>query len=299
MANGGLITDYISYGSGAPSGAPDVVSGEYAFYQDTDDGSIYVWNLSGTPAWTPLGGAVSGTPDFGAAAIKTLASDVATLGSDRNVAIAAQSGTADNLIELSGLSVGESVIVYADAGDTITVKHNDAGATDKILLAGAADYALTGNQALILTKIASGKVVQAVDQNTGGGSITTASAFLSGNVTMTSANTFYDGPSVSLAAGTWMVWAGVDCYNAGSGSNFTAKIWDGTTPYVAMQSTNAGGGFHIGITLASPPIVLGSTTTIKVSVASQSASSTIYATPPQNNTGLTNLGSWIHAIKVA
>lgn len=56
MASGGLITDFISYGSGAPSGAPDVVTGEYAFYQDADDGTIYVWNLSGTPAWAALGG---------------------------------------------------------------------------------------------------------------------------------------------------------------------------------------------------------------------------------------------------
>lgn len=148
-----------------------------------DDGSNTAsgqpgWRQYISGSWADLNGAVGGL-SFGAAAIKTLASDVATLGSDRNVAIAAQSGTTDNLIELAGLSVGDSVIIYADTGDTITIKHNDAGATDKILLAGAADYALTGNAALILTKIAAGKVVQAVDQNSGGGSTVYTNAFAS------------------------------------------------------------------------------------------------------------------------
>lgn len=71
----------------------------------------------------------SATPAFGAGVTKTLSSDVASAGSDRHLIIAAQSGTADNLIEITGLSTGDEVIIRADAGDTITVKHNDAGAT--------------------------------------------------------------------------------------------------------------------------------------------------------------------------
>jgi hypothetical protein len=57
MASGGLITDYISSGAGAPSGAPSVVSGEYAFYQNTTNGALYVWGLNGTPAWSLIGAA--------------------------------------------------------------------------------------------------------------------------------------------------------------------------------------------------------------------------------------------------
>ena len=60
----GLITDYLSYGSGAPSGAPDVVTGEYALYQDTATGDLYVWNLD-TTAWDAVGGGGGGgTGDY-------------------------------------------------------------------------------------------------------------------------------------------------------------------------------------------------------------------------------------------
>ncbi|MBK8035289.1 MAG: hypothetical protein IPK17_38455 [Chloroflexi bacterium] len=115
------------------------------------------------------GSASSSTlPAFGAGIVKTLASGVATAGSDRHLIIAAESGTADDLIEVSGLSAGDEVILRADAGDTITVKHNDAGATDKIILYGAADMILSGDKTVKLFKSASGKVVQYVDDSTTG-----------------------------------------------------------------------------------------------------------------------------------
>lgn len=50
----GLTTNYFSSGSGAPSGAPSVASGEYALYEDTTNGDLYEWNLSGTPGWTKI-----------------------------------------------------------------------------------------------------------------------------------------------------------------------------------------------------------------------------------------------------
>lgn len=64
MASGLLITDYISYGSGAPSGAPSLASGsQYALYQDTSTGDIWVWDLH-TSAWVQLATLVSGVvPD--------------------------------------------------------------------------------------------------------------------------------------------------------------------------------------------------------------------------------------------
>ena len=113
----------------------------------------------------------SDTPilSFGAGVIKTLASDIAAAGDDRHLILAAQSSTTDNLIEITGLDVGDEVIIRADAGDTITVKHNDAGATDKIILYNAADIALSGDATLKLAKIASGKVVQYVDESGTGG----------------------------------------------------------------------------------------------------------------------------------
>lgn len=50
MSSGGLITDYLSVGTGAPSTPPDVVAGEWAFYQDDATDDIYAWGLDGA-AW--------------------------------------------------------------------------------------------------------------------------------------------------------------------------------------------------------------------------------------------------------
>lgn len=110
------------------------------------------------------GSSSSSLPNFGSGVIKTLSSDVASAGTDRHLILAAQSGTADDLIEITGLNVGDEVIIRADSGDTITVVHNDAGATDKIILYNTTDLEITGDETLKLVKTASGKVVQYVDE---------------------------------------------------------------------------------------------------------------------------------------
>jgi hypothetical protein len=104
---------------------------------------------------------------MGSGVIKTLASDVAAAGADRNLIIAAQTGTSDNLIEVTGLSVGESVLLRADTGDTITVVHNSGGATVKIHLHGNANIALDEQNPLRLTLVATNVLVE--DGQGGGG----------------------------------------------------------------------------------------------------------------------------------
>lgn len=60
MADGQAITDYLSYGSGAPSDAPSLaVPGQFALYQDTTTGDLYVWDLEST-AWAVVGGGGGG-----------------------------------------------------------------------------------------------------------------------------------------------------------------------------------------------------------------------------------------------
>jgi hypothetical protein len=51
MAQGQLLTDYISIGHGAPTIAPDLaITGQWALYQDIDSGNYYYWDLL-TLAW--------------------------------------------------------------------------------------------------------------------------------------------------------------------------------------------------------------------------------------------------------
>jgi len=75
----------------------------------------------------------------------TLASDAVTVTKNYHL-IAAQSGTADDLVTLNGGTAYQMLVIQADAGDTITVKHG----TGNIYLNGAADFSLSGDKTLVL-----------------------------------------------------------------------------------------------------------------------------------------------------
>ncbi len=100
--------------------------------------------------------------------IITLASDILVApaltgksgAGNRNIVVAAQSGTADDLIEVTGLTVGDEIILRADTGDTITVKHNDGGATIKIHLLSDSDKTLDEINGLRLMYIATNIMAQ-------------------------------------------------------------------------------------------------------------------------------------------
>lgn len=126
-------------------------------------------------------------------------------------------------------------------------------------------------------------------------SLTTAQAQLSGNVSMANANQFYDGPSVSLAAGTWLVSATVSLSNGATSNVLTARLWDGTTT-TAEVCASPGDNLLSSLAL-SAVIVLGGSATVKVSVASNATGSVIRAAASQNSAG--NLASTIAAVKVA
>ncbi len=106
--------------------------------------------------------------------------------------------------------------------------------------------------------------------------ITSASNVLSGDVSMPTADTFYDGPAVSLSAGTWMLTAAVSVISPSNSYHAMCKLWDGTTTY---SSANEFGYSNTApVNLAMTAVVApGSTTTYKVSCASQQANGSIKA----------------------
>lgn len=167
------------------------------------------------------------------------------------------------------------------------------------LLVGTAANALNrlgvGTDTQVLT--ADSTQATGVKWAAGSTALTNSSAFLSADVTMTTANTFYDGPSLSLAAGTWVVIGGLIFLNSSAGGNYTIKIWDGTTATSALETTNAAAGFNISVTIMAV-VTPGSTTTYKVSAAAQSTGAVMAASPNVNNTGLTNKGGWLYAVKI-
>lgn len=132
---------------------------------------------------------------------------------------------------------------------------------------------------------------------TAGAGPTVTENFITGDVTMTNANTFYDGPSLSLGAGTYLL-MGRLLLKASSGGYFTLKLWDGTTAIAASghyEATSNGS--------ESTPIhgyvVLGGSATYKISAALNGTGGKIIATPDANATGLTNLASHLIALKIA
>jgi hypothetical protein len=100
-------------------------------------------------------------------------------------------------------------------------------------------------------------------------------AILTTPVTMVNANTFYDGPSLSLPAGTYLIEAEADTSSASAlATAHTIRIYDGTTVHAARLSynppSNAGGGAHLA---CKARVTLSGTTTVKLQCASVRGSS--------------------------
>lgn len=138
---------------------------------------------------------------------------------------------------------------------------------------------------------------QTILPGAGGSSITVSENFLTSAVTIAATNTFYDGPSLSLAAGTYLLDACVTI-DVQTSAHFTAKIWDGST---LMSPTpehfHATSGGQLTMTIPGY-VVLGSTTTVKVSVAANNGTNNAI-----DNTGVTNAtankSSYLRATKIA
>ena len=188
---------------------------------------------------------------------------------------------------------GESItLIYNNTGVIVLQPSSDPSASTQMVQvknnAGTVQFAVRADGSLVFADAT-------VQTTAAAGAITTATNNLSADVTMTNANQFYDGPSVSLVAGTWLVIGTVTLINSATGF-VTAKLWNGTT------ASASAGGYHStaasDIALSVSGIVTpGSTTTYKISVASNTTTATIRAVTSTNSPG--NFASHIRAIKVA
>lgn len=131
--------------------------------------------------------------------------------------------------------------------------------------------------------------------------LSNSESFMTTGVTL-SANTYSDAVSLSLAAGTWLITGSATLESTNNNSmRVTYKLWDGTTVYQAGEGACAamGSGTKGYVCLPfSYLAVLGSTTTVKVSIASTLASSVIKVTPGDNNSGTTNKATSIRAVRI-
>ena len=107
------------------------------------------------------------------------------------------------------------------------------------------------------------------------GTITSLSASLSADVALTTTSTWYNGPSLSLPAGTWLVMGQIThVRSATTAEMIYARISDGTTHYSSTQFYHASvSGTGVVLPMIAK-ITLASTTTIKLQATSSAGAST-------------------------
>lgn len=131
----------------------------------------------------------------------------------------------------------------------------------------------------------------------GGGALTTASINLTSDISGVT-TTWTNLLSLSLAAGTWLAW-GAGRINASSATDWSVRIWDGTTNRGSGSATTQT-GWNGEITVASEPMVLAGTTTIYLQGIS--ANGVVFAHLTANGGGplpTTDKATWLRALKVA
>lgn len=128
--------------------------------------------------------------------------------------------------------------------------------------------------------------------------LTTGSAQLGGNVTMNSANQWFDGPTLALAAGTWLVIATLTMGRAATGATaYGARLSDGSSHFASTQFSQASLNPHVVSLTVSAVIVLAAPATIRAQGIANVVNSIIYAAGTVNGTGAH--ASHIRALKIA
>ena len=139
-----------------------------------------------------------------------------------------------------------------------------------------------------------------ITPNTASGTITSVSANLAATVALRSAHTWYNGPSVSLAAGTWLIIAKLSqVRNATTAEVIYARLTNGTTHYASAQNYHpsaSGAGTHSSM---SAVVTLASTTTVTAQIATSAGSTSSLLLAAMTANGAGNNASSIVAIRLA
>lgn len=129
-------------------------------------------------------------------------------------------------------------------------------------------------------------------------SLTNTSSFLATDVAMPSANTWYDGPTVSLDAGTWLVMASATLgRTTTTAGNYNIRISTGTTHYASVQQYHASVANNWAALSCNAIVTLASTTTIKLQASGTITSDVLKAATANNPSG--NNATGLVAVRIA
>lgn len=130
--------------------------------------------------------------------------------------------------------------------------------------------------------------------------LTSASATLAADVTLTSSGTWYDGPSLLLAAGTWLVTAHITlAKTATTAITYFSRISTGATHYASSQQYQASVANHSTHLALTALVTIADSTTVKIQSTSNAgaASVAMKAATTINNSG--NNATTITAVRVS
>jgi hypothetical protein len=129
--------------------------------------------------------------------------------------------------------------------------------------------------------------------------VTASENFLTSPVTIASANTFYDGPSLSLVAGTYVLMGVLVFTTSAGGAWFTAKLWDGASDVLNVTENRTSDATGVEVLPVMGYVVVGSTTTYKISGAANVGSSQSSILDTGNHNGTTDKASKLVALRIA
>lgn len=120
------------------------------------------------------------------------------------------------------------------------------------------------------------------------------------DVQMPTSNTWYDGPSLSLAAGTYLVTASIQFWRtATTATTWFGRITDGTNHHASGQMYTASVAGTGGVMALSAILTISSTTTIKLQGTTSAGATACLMKAATTANGSGNNATQITAVKIA
>lgn len=163
-----------------------------------------------------------------------------------------------------------------------------------LILQGATNYTTAAGDVFVFVSEGAGNWRELSRRLATAVLLTSATTDLAADVAMASANTYYDGPTVAIAAGTWLLVGTLTILNNTAGYA-TIKIWDGTTVYASTEAASGASGTDQSLSVSAIITTTGATTQ-KLSASFNTASATIKAATTAGGTPAK--ASHLRAVKI-